>query len=426
MVNFNTFKSLNITLANTNKALGEVLKSITPKELESISQGKDLKSIISTLLQQSTTDSSGDKKLLSLLKNSSTFKELGSVQSSIKELLQTLSKEKSPLQSKKQLTNFLDSIKNINEKGLQSKIENSGVFLENKIKNLQSPQIILKNTLEELSVLLQETKLPNVKALNIQLKELLGNELFKNISNSELLTNRKTDTNVLAQMSKNVQTLLERLGERLNSTVDKTLNPNDVLFSKESKNVLEKLHLLNKPELLVTQNSTKEFFSKDLKAVLLQVHEEIQSSSSPNKAELLKQIDKLTLQIDYHQLLSQLSNASSLYIPYSWDMLKDGNITMKSTKEKKFFTDINLTLKEYGALKIRLGLFEKNQLNINITAESKTLKNILKENIAMLKKQLLDVGVTPTSIRFLDENEALSSAYTQNSNSLNAGFEAKV
>lgn len=73
MINFNTSKTLNIILPNTNKALNEVLKSITPKELENLSKGRDLKSIVSTLLQHSASDSSGDKKLLSMLKNNPTL-----------------------------------------------------------------------------------------------------------------------------------------------------------------------------------------------------------------------------------------------------------------------------------------------------------------------------------------------------------------
>ncbi len=73
MINFNTSKTLNIILPNTNKVLNEVLKSITPKELENLSKGRDLKSIVSTLLQHRASDSSGDKKLLSMLKNNPTL-----------------------------------------------------------------------------------------------------------------------------------------------------------------------------------------------------------------------------------------------------------------------------------------------------------------------------------------------------------------
>ena len=425
MINFNTSKTLNIFLPNTNTALSEVLKSITPKELETLTKGKDLKSIINGLLQGSTSDKSSNKQLLSMLKNNPTLKELTTVSSSIKVLHQTLQQEKNPLPLEKKLTSFLSNIKDISESSLKTKIENSGLFLENKIKNLQTPQVTLKNALTALSQVLQETKLPNVTTINTQLKELLASDLFKNLSNTDLLKTLKSDLVSLTQMSKNVSNILDQLSQRLNSSVDKTLQPKDVLFSKETKILFEKINLLNKPELLQTQGSAKELFSHDLKAVLLKAHEEIKNSSSQNKAELLKQIDKLTLQIDYHQLLSQLSNSTSLYIPYSWDALEDGNITIKSAKDDKFFTDIELNLKDYGELKLRLGMFETNQLNINITAQNKELKQILQDNIATLKQQLFGANIVPVSIRFLDDNDTLSSAYNEYNQDLNAGFEVK-
>lgn len=425
MINFNTSKTLNIILPNTNKALSEVLKSITPKELETLTKGKDLKSIINGLLQGSTSDKSSNKQLLTMLKNNPTLKELTTVSSSVKVLHQTLQQEKNPLPLEKKLTSFLSNIKDISESSLKTKIENSGLFLENKIKNLQTPQVTLKNVLTELSQVLQETKLPNVTTINAQLKDLLTSDLFKNLSNTDLLKTLKSDLASLTQMSKNVSNLLDQLSQRLNSSVDKTLQPKDVLFSKETKNLFEKINLINKPELLQTQGSAKELFSHDLKAVLLKAHEEIKNSSSANKVELLKQIDKLTLQIDYHQLLSQLSNSTSLYIPYSWDALEDGNITIKSAKDDKFFTDIELNLKEYGELKLRLGMFETNQLNINITAQNKELKQILQDNIATLKQQLFGANIVPVSIRFLDDNDTLSSAYNEYNQGLNAGFEVK-
>ncbi|CAI6151313.1 MAG: hypothetical protein SPLUMA1_SPLUMAMAG1_01256 [uncultured Sulfurimonas sp.] len=199
-----------------------------------------------------------------------------------------------------------------------------------------------------------------------------------------------------------------------------------VFLENKIKQLFDKSISLSKAELLQIQASAKELFSHDLKAILLKAHEELQNSSLPNRQEILKHIDKLTLQIDYHQLLSHLDNATSLYIPYSWGSLEDGNITLKSAKGDKFFTDIELHLKEYGMLKLHLGMFEKNQLNINITTESKELENILQDNIATLKEQLFGVNIVPVSIRFLDDDTSLSSVYSEYNQELNTGFEVKV
>jgi len=425
MININTNKTLNIILPNTNKALKEVLQSASPTELEKLSTGKDLKSILNTLLKDSSQNSPGDKTLLSLLKNNPTFKELGSITSSVKELHQLLKQDKNPLPLEKQLGTFLSDIKDISEKSLTSKIQNSGIFLESKLKNAKTPAVEIKQLLNDLSKTLQDTKLPNVKLINTQLRELLSSDLFKNISNKELLTNTKVDISTLTELSKKVQNTTEQLQQRISSTLDKSINSNDVLFSKDTSRTLGKINLLNKPEQLQTQMQVKEMLSQDLKAILLKTHEEISASSHPNRQDLLKHIDKLSLQIDYHQLLSHLSNATSLYVPYSWEALEDGNITIKKAKDDKFFTDIELQLKEYGALKLRLGMFEGNQLNINISAESSEFKEILKDNMSTLRKQLHSAGIITNTIRFLDDVKSTSS-YESNLGELAVGFEVKA
>lgn len=424
MININTNKTLNIILPNTNKALKEVLESSSPKELQALSSGKDLKSIVNDILSQTSKNSSQDKMLLDLVKNNPTFKELGSVISSAKELLSLLKQDKSPLPLEKQLQNLLGNIKDINEKGLQSKIENSGLFLENKLKNIQTPREELRTLTTQLSTTLQDTKLPNLKAINAQLQELLNSDAFKSINSKELLTKVKVDIATLTQLSKSVGTLLDKITQRLDSPLDKSISPKDVLYSKDTQNLLDKLQLLNTPQKLQMQTKLQELFSNDLKSVLHKAQEKLTNSNHPNKQELLKHIDKLSLQIDYHQLVSHLSNATSLYIPYSWDALEDGNITMKNLKDGKFFTDIELQLKEYGSLKLRLGMFEENQLNINITAQSSEFKKILQENMSQLRQQLYDVGITPKEIRFLDDKSA--NAYGGDSSGLALGFEVKA
>ncbi|CAI6149855.1 MAG: hypothetical protein SPLUMA2_SPLUMAMAG2_01637 [uncultured Sulfurimonas sp.] len=134
-----------------------------------------------------------------MLKNNPTFKNLGSVSRSIQDLHQTLLKEKNPLPLEKQLTSFLSNIKNISEEGLKTKIQKSELFLENKIKNLQTPLVTLKSTLTELSNILNTTKLSNVQSINTQLKELLASDLFKSVSNTDLLKTLKSDLSSLTQ-----------------------------------------------------------------------------------------------------------------------------------------------------------------------------------------------------------------------------------
>jgi len=317
-------KQLDIILPNTNRALAEVIKNATPKELEILSQSKDLKSVMNSLLKQTSDNSSSNKILLNLLKNNPTLKSLGSVSNSVKYLLNAIkstqtelrgtlqtTEAKTQLPIEKQLKNFLVDIKNLSEPILKQKIENSGIFLESKLKNANTYNI-------------------------------------------------------------------------------------------------------------------KELISNDLKSILLQASDEIKNSSNPNKMELLKQVDKLLLQIDYHQLLSHLSNSSSIYIPFAWEQLQEGHIEIKQDKEKKFYCDIDLTLKEYGELNLKLTLYDENQLNIHIYSDSGKLKEMIKENISSLRCALIESQITPREIRLFDTKPSVQSPYENSDKPIDLGFEVKV
>ena len=423
MINIKNSKSLNIILPNTNSALKEVLQNVSAKEFETLSVGKDISSVLDDIFKKSSQNSTQDKQLLSLLKNNPTLKELGSIASTSKDLLQTLKQDKNPLPLEKVLKSFLSDIKDISDKSLKTKVENSGIFLESKIKNLQTPKQEFRVILNDFTKTLQESKLPNVQEVNTQLKTLLSSDLLKDTNSSDLLATTKTNLPLLEETTKKVQILLDKLSTVVNSNVDKSIAPKDVIFSKDTNTMMSKLQTLAKPEQLTSQTQTKEMFSSDLKAVLLKAHDEISNSSHPNKQEILKQIDKLTLAIDYNQLVSHLSNATSLYLPYSWDEMKEGKLTIKQSKNDSFFTDIELKLKDYGEIKIRLGMFETNQLNINITTQSSEFKTILQRNLPQLRQQLSSVGIVAKDIRFMDEKK---SAYGNSSSELALGFEVKV
>jgi len=303
-----TYKNLKLILPNTNKALDIALKNANPAALQNLHQAKDLGTILDSLLKQTlTSNESQNRVLLELLKNNPTLKSLSNATTSIKNLLQLLQEDKNPTQLEKTLQKFLFNIKDIHPKELQTKLENSGVFLESKIKNMQNP---------------------------------------------------------------------------------------------------------------------KELFSDDLKAVLLKTQDELNAVANPKNHETLKQIDKLILQIDYQQLLSHLSNSSSIYIPYAWDKLKDGNINIKKTKNDRYFCDIHLELQEYGEIDLRLAMFEKNQLSINIVTENVKLKKLLTQNIKLLKKQLSNAGIISKEIHFLEKKSNLYERDFQDD--LEMGFEVKV
>jgi len=426
MVQLNTTnnKTLNIILANTNKALREVLQQSNPKELLSFIQTKDLGSVLESLLRNNPQNKIQNQELLQLLKNNPTLKELSNVTTTLKSLQNILQKnlQQNPknqfshlFKLQKLLITILSDTKNIDNALLKNKIENSGIFLESKLKNFTSPQVELKLLLQDLSTTLQNSKVPRAQTIAQELNTLIKSELFSKTSENP---------KVLTQLTQKLDTLLEKTIKQMNSDFDKMQHPKDILFTKATEELYSKISLLNHPTKLQEAQKIQELFSNDLKHIVKKSLEELQNTDLTQKHEIVKQLDKISLQIDYYQLLSHLSDASAIYLPYSFDALEDGSISIKNTKNGRFFCDIDLELKEYGKLKLRLGIFEKNQLNINIECQSGDLQIILQENLKDLRENLFNVGIYPKDIRFLNyEKEDINYADTDD---LTLGFEVKA
>ena len=423
MISLDVQKQLNIILPNTNKALKEVIKDATSKELLNLSQNKDLKSIMNSLLKQTRESSSSDKTLLNLLKNNPTLKNLGSISGNIKALLQSVQSDKNPLPIEKQLKSFLVNIKDLSEPILKEKIQNSGVFLESKLKNAKNPQVELKETLQTLTKELKSSKIFNVTVLNEKLTEILNTKPIANASNRALLQLLQESSKDLTSLSKTIKDVTKQLLEHQNNPANKA----DVINSKTVITQLHKLTNFDTPAKLTPNYHVEKIAQEDIKAILAKTTEQLGKSDHPQKADILKHIDKLSLQIDYHQLVSHLSNASSLYIPFEWNEMKEGQISVKKEQDDKFTVDIDLKLQEYGELNIKLALYEKNQLNIRIYSNHQDFKNIIKENIASLRSSLIENGITPREIRLLDKNrQEAPSPYEQNEQNIQVGFEVKA
>ena len=527
MINISTTSSqLDIILPNTNKALARVLQDSTLKELETLSKGKDLKSVMNSILKESGSNPSADKELLSLVKNNPTLKSLGDVSTTIKDLLNSIKDDKNPLPIERVLKGFLVDIKDLKNSELKQKLENSGVFLESKLKNASNPKLGLKDALTSLAKSLESTTTPSTKVILRQAVEMLETQTLKSATNADLTKDIKENPKTLTNLAANVDKLLssikshlkgadaihnpalgralERLEHQMDpklltaenfklSSIEEPLKqlsqimaksftaeskgildslekifqalkgveqttttprgsfeqflgkniPQDIrkltqgiqsviqkadpILSKDVTAAIEKLQRLNTPQKLQTQSSVKDMLSNDLKAVLLQAGEEISKSSHPKQNELLKNIEKLSLQIDNYQLLSHLSNGSSLYLPFSWDILQEGKIEFQKEEEDRFVCDIDLKLKEFGELSIKLTLYEKNQLNLHIYTSNEEFKELLKENIPSLRSALIDTQITPREIRIFEPKAKIPpSMYESQDDNLQMGFEVKA
>lgn len=430
-----SFKQLGVLLPSTNKALAEVLKSASPKELESLSSFKDLKSMMNSILKQSTSDTSSNKVLLELVKNNPTLKNLGDVSTTIKDLLQSIKSDKNPLTSEpQQKLNSLDKIVEISTKNPNISSKELKEIISTEVKTLlqSSTKETLKNLLNnDLEKILKSTikNTESQQKLNSLDTILETNTKTPNISSKDIKDIISTEIKTLLQSN-------TKETQKESSPIEKTLK-NFLLNIKDLKAPELKQKLLNsgvflESNLKNTQTSPeklKDIISNDLKVILHKANEELSESSHPNKTEILKHIDKLTLQIDNYQLLSHLSNQTSLYLPFSWDQLDEGNIALKKVKDDRFFCNIDLKLKDFGDINLKLVLYDKNQLNIHVYAKSDEFKSLVKENIAELRSALIGVNITPRELRVFDYKEdkkVTTSAYNSMDDNLKMGFEIKA
>ncbi|MGM0518711.1 MAG: flagellar hook-length control protein FliK [Campylobacterota bacterium] len=308
--------------------------------------------------------------------------------------------------SNEKISNLILNLKNLSENisTMESKILNF-----TKIDN-QEKNSLLQNIKDSLGSL--KTELQNIKSIDLtnidKVVSKLENiqNLFTKIENPIDLKNLQTNNlNFNSNFSNNISNLLLNLKDAM-LNLDSN-NPNDTANNLKLQNQIQTL--IDKVQTLPNPISIKEqplnnSLSNDIKTVLLQMQDELSSKQNEAKSsqELLKQVDKMLTQIDYHQLLSVTSNSNYVYIPFLWDMLEDGSISMKKASEDKFYCQINLTLKDYGKVDLMLGLYDNNKIDITIQAQREHFKLKVKENISKLKQALNSVELIPVNIKLMD------------------------
>lgn len=136
MIPLATNTKFTILLPNTNKVLADILKQASPEQLFQLKEGKDLKSILSSLFQAKIDNTKSDAVLLELLKNNAAFKTLGNFSEELKILLTTLKSEPSLAPKLLKLEAFLQPASPLDIPVLKEKIANSGIFMESKLGSL--------------------------------------------------------------------------------------------------------------------------------------------------------------------------------------------------------------------------------------------------------------------------------------------------
>jgi hypothetical protein len=224
MINLSPEARLSILLPNTNRALGEAIKNATPEQLETLKEGKDIKSLLTSVFQDKTTASKSDQTLLDLLKNSSAFKNMGSFSDSLQSLLKEMKSTPDMAPKTAILENFLKDITTLNPQNLKSQIASSGVFMESKFAAALNKIPDLIQNLETLKSLLAKIPTSDAKALQNTVSTLLS---------SPTLPSARTDLQNALQLTEG----LKKITEALQSLITKA----DPLYSKEVASLALKL-----------------------------------------------------------------------------------------------------------------------------------------------------------------------------------------
>ena len=539
---------LNILLPNDNKVLKEVLKEADSKTLEQLvkNNSASINDVLKDLFDGLKNGTKSNNTIENMLKNSSVFKDLGTVSNNLSSLLENISQDESLQKFKPLIENFLKNIKDMDANTLKEQLKNSGIFLESKLATPVNAK--LESVLTQIQNLLKDINTPQSKQVNELLNKLLQTPQNQTTSqNTEFGANLKSLTTALQNLNssltptqtQNLSNLRNQLKTIVNNAalveskiensipMDKSIQTpmqniqlkdginvqtkdlllqikNDILQNPtlQNKNILpiidnllkmpdlfskgenlqnlmstnnlstfsnnftsnltpllttlkENLELLNPTNANLQNNLTKLVdkvehliqdmvnnpkgepkITEDIKTVLLKIQEELASKTDSKSQEIGKQVDKLLTQIDYQQLLTLSSNSNCVYLPFLWDMLEDGNISMKKADEDKFYCQINLTLKDFGKVDLMLALYDKNKLDLTVYAQREHFKTALKDNMQQLKIALNNVHLIPVNIKLLDlkdENESkdkpvqayINNGYNQNSN-LNSGVDIRV
>lgn len=139
----------------------------------------------------------------------------------------------------------------------------------------------------------------------------------------------------------------------------------------------------------------------DMKGILTKLNDQL-STMTVKSNETLDLVQKLTTQIEYHQLLSYVSSSNHLYIPLSWQGLKEGSMMMRQTQDESFHCQIDLDLEHYGKINMMLFLSQNKYIDISIATQKNELKDKVMENLQELKIALNNVGLITGNVKLIE------------------------
>lgn len=188
----------------------------------------------------------------------------------------------------------------------------------------------------------------------------------------------------LGSVSQNFEQLLKLLSKTPNTEnehkfISGLIGNFDGFDDEKLKNFFQKSGIFMESKLLKDLNA-----ADDLKAVLLKM----QQDSDKNIKELT---DKILTQIDYYQLLSIVSNSNWIYLPLNWDDFESGKIGFKKRGDRSFYCEIELILKSYDDIKLKV-LMQDDLLNLIFESKNQIFLDDAKAFQKDLKYELSKLG----------------------------------
>jgi hypothetical protein len=180
----------------------------------------------------------------------------------------------------------------------------------------------------------------------------------------------------------------------------------------------------------------------DIKTVLSKVQAQLQNqiqnqskdideikphiSKDADPKEILKHVDKLLTQIDYHQLYSIANSSNNVYVPFLWDLLEDGSIDIKKADDEKFYCLIDLTLKDLGKINLHLYLYEDDKLDISVFVEKEDTKQLIRQKATSLRRELNGTGISVIGLNIHTLKEDTKQNFYKQDDDFDFGVNIKV
>ena len=448
-MNINTNTLLTLLSTKVDKSIVKTIEksSVDGKvDISNLLKEKNVQTLLSDLFKDLSTNSKNKNTVNQLLTSSKDMFDFKSLSTEVKKLSELISKNPKLDNLATSLKEFIVNIKNIDEKILKTNIKDSGVFLESKLlKSDSTLSSDIEKSINEIKKQIKSLEQKQEQKINEGVTNkkdiLISKDLLKVISkpieNSLLHIEDKIDNlknKISDQFKTEIKYNITKTTEQLKTISIK--DPVEKVITKLS-NIKDSIKTIEfkliKQDIQSSQNNnilnTKSIVSNDLKAIILQIDEQIEKNPSEIPKDIKVQVEKIQTQIEFYQLLSYTSAANHTFLPFNWEDLDDADIKFDTKNKEEFSCQINLSLKKYGDLKVLLQLDSKNNLNINIGVESLNFRSLLQSNLQKLRLGINSVGVMTQSLNIFDINSKNSQTYEQKAYStdkLNFGIDIKV